>query len=103
MFFEFAEVRKKAKHSVSHPLLLLFGLGEQFADVSLGLSDVLVEDLRAVDDLWFTGIEHLADLPGHECFTTARRPKEQDALHVLAACSGGAAPGEKKKRPGRSG
>lgn len=69
----------------AHPLLLLLCVGEQLADVGLRLSYVLVEDLRAVDDLWLAGVEHLADLPGHQSLTTARRPEQQDTLHVLAA------------------
>lgn len=60
---------------VSYPLLLLLCLCEQFADVGLRLSHVLVEDLRAVDNLRLTGVEHLANLPGHQRFTTAWRSK----------------------------
>lgn len=78
--------------------MLLLSLGEQFADVGLGLANVLVEDLGAVDNLWFAGVEHLANLPGHQCFAAARRPEEQDALHVLAACSNGAAPREEEEK-----
>lgn len=69
----------------AHPLLLLLCVGEQLADVGLRLSHVLVEDLRAVDDLRLAGVEHLANLPGHQSLTTARRPEQQDTLHVLAA------------------
>lgn len=69
--------------SVSHPLLLLLGFSEQFADVGLRFSHVLVQDLWAVDDLWLAGVEHLANLSGHQCFTTSWRSKQQDALHVL--------------------
>jgi len=69
-----------------HPLLLVLCIGKQLPDVGLGLADVLVEDLGAVDDLGLPGIQHLADLPRHQRFTAARGPEQQDALHVLAAC-----------------
>lgn len=92
------EVTREAQRGVSHPLLLLLGVGEQLADVGLGLAHVLVEDLGAVDDLWFAGVEHLADLPGHQRFTTARGPEEQDTLHVLTPWSDGAAQREREKR-----
>lgn len=69
--------------SVSHPLLLFLRLGEQFADVGLRLSYVLVKDLWAVDDLRLASVEHLPNLPGHQCFTAAWRSKQHDALHVL--------------------
>lgn len=91
-------VTREAQRGVSHPLLLLLSVGEQLADVGLGLAHVLVEDLGAVDDLWFAGVEHLADLPGHQRFTTARGPEEQDTLHVLAPWSDGAAQREREKR-----
>lgn len=77
--------KKKTTPSVSHPLLLFLCIGEQFADVGFGLSHILVQDLWAVYNLRLTGVEHLADLPGHQCFTTARRSKQQDALHVFTA------------------
>lgn len=72
---------------VSHPLLLLLCLGKQLADVGLRLSHVLVEDLRAVNHLRLTGVEHLANLPGHQGFSTPWWAKQQDSLHVLAAWS----------------
>lgn len=74
---------KKRWWLATHPLLLLFCVCEELADVGLRLSHKLVEDLRAVDNLGFTGVEHLANLPGHQSLTTTRRPEEKDSLHVL--------------------
>lgn len=76
--------------------MLLLSLSEQFADVGLRLAHILVEDLGAVDDLRLASVEHLADLPGHQCFTAAWRPKQQDALHVLTPW-GDKVPKEKKE------
>ena len=42
-------------------------------------------NLRAVYDLRFPGVEHLADLPGHESLAGAGRAVQQDPLDVLAA------------------
>lgn len=72
---------------VSSPHLLLFLLCvcKQLPDVGLRLSDVLVENLGAVDDLWFPGLEHLANLSCHQGFTAARGSVQQDSLHMLAA------------------
>lgn len=76
---------KENSRPAAHPLLLVLGVGEQLADVGLRLAHVFVEDFRAVDDLWLAGVEHFANLPGHEGFSAARRSKQQDALHVLTA------------------
>lgn len=73
----------KSTLNITYPLLLFLSLCKQFADVGLRLSDILVQDLWAIDDLWLASVEHFADLPGHQGFTTAWRPKQQDALHVL--------------------
>lgn len=78
----FAE--KKSAFSMSHPLLLLLCLGEQFANVGLRLSYIFVKDLWAIHDFGFAGIKHFPNLPGHQGFTTAWRTKQQNALHVLA-------------------
>ncbi len=48
-------IRVHCKESSPHPLLLVLCVCEQLPDVGLRLSDVLVEDLGAVDDLWLTG------------------------------------------------
>ena len=45
----------------------------------------LETNLRAVNNLWFPGVEHLADLPGHESLAGAGRAVQQDPLDVLAA------------------
>lgn len=68
---------------MSHPLLLLLCLGEQFANVGLRLSYIFVKDLWAIHDFGFTGVEHFPNLPGHQGFTTAWRTEQQNALHVL--------------------
>lgn len=74
---------------IAYPLLLLLCIGEQLADVGLGLSHVLVQDLGTVDDLRLSGVEHLADLPGHERLTATRRSEQHDALHVLTTWNDG--------------
>lgn len=66
-----------------YPLLLVFCVCEQLPDVRFRLSDVFVEDLWAIDDLWFPGVQHLADLSRHEGFTAAWRSVQQDSLHVF--------------------
>lgn len=73
----------------SHPLLLVLCVGKQLPDVGLGLSHVLVEDFGAVDHLRLAGVQHLPNLPGHQGLTAARRPEQQDALHMLTTCRGG--------------
>lgn len=82
---------------------LHLGILEQVADILLGAAHVLVQNLRpctvpistaviafvthaqsqfiyqhTVDNLWFDGIEHLADLAGHQCLARARGPIQQD-------------------------
>lgn len=69
----------------SHPFLFLLSICKQFPNIGLRFTNILVEDLWSVDYLWLSGIQHLTDLPGHQCFTTARRTKEQDAFHMLTA------------------
>lgn len=68
-----------------HPLLLLLCISEQFADVGLRLAHVFVQDLGSIDDLWLPGVQHLSDLPGHQCLTTAWGAEQQDALHVFTS------------------
>jgi len=84
-----------------HPLLLFLCVGEQLADVGLGLADVLVEDLGAVDDFRLAGVEHLADLPRHQRLTTTRGAEEHDALHMLTPWEGER--GREKGRKGKRG
>lgn len=69
-----------------HPLLLLLCIRKQLPDVGLRLSDVLVENLGAVDNLWLLGVQHRADLSRHQGLTAAGGSVQQDSLHMLAAC-----------------
>lgn len=71
--------------SSTHPLLFFLCSLKQLPDVGLGLPDVLVEDLGAVDDLGLPGVQHVADLTRHQGFPTPRGAEQQDPLHVLAA------------------
>lgn len=71
----------------SHPFLFLFCLCKQFADVGFRFSHILVKDLWAIYNLWLSSIEHLANLPSHQCFPTSRWSKQQDPFHVLTAWS----------------
>lgn len=71
--------------SSTHPLLFVLCVCKQLPDVGLGLSDIFVEDLGAVDDLRLPGLQHLANLSSHQGFAAARGSVQQDALHVLAA------------------
>lgn len=71
--------------SSTHPLLLFLCSLKQLPDVGLGLPDVLVEDLGAVDDLGLSGFQHVADLTRHQGFPTPGGAVQQDSLHVLAA------------------
>lgn len=68
-----------------HPLLFFLCICKQLPDVGLRLSDVLVENLWAIDDLWLPGIKHLANLSCHQGFTAAWGSIQQDSLHMLAA------------------
>jgi len=67
----------------TNPFLFLFSVSKQFADVCLRLPHVLVEDLRAVDDLRFPGVQHLSDLTSHQCLSSSRRTVQQDSTTVL--------------------
>lgn len=71
--------------SYSHPLLFILCICKQLPDVRLRLSHILVENLRAVDDLWLPGLQHLANLSCHQGFTTAWGPVQQDSLHMFTA------------------
>lgn len=86
-----------ARVSSPHPLLLVLCVRKQLPDVGLGLADVLVENLGAVDDLWLPGFEHLSNLSRHQGFTAARRSVQQDSLHVFAAWSRARDDRERKK------
>ena len=61
-------------------LVLLLGIREQLSDVLLALTNKLVQDLGSVDDLRLAGVEHLADLTGHQRLARARRSVEQQSL-----------------------
>ena len=81
--------------------LLLFCFLKQPPNVGLALSNIpgirklvdienitwdsLVQDLRAIDNLGLPGVEHLADLSGHQSLACAGRPVQQDPLDVLTA------------------
>lgn len=78
-------IKTGLKHPNPHPLLLVLCVCKQLPDVGLGLPDVFVEDLGAVDDLRLPGFEHLADLSSHQGFTAARGSEKQDPLHMLTA------------------
>ena len=80
--------------SFSHPLLFILRVCKQLPDVGLGLPDVLVENLGAVDDLWLAGLEHLANLSCHQGFTAAWGSVKQDSLHMLTAWRQTHNPGE---------
>ena len=61
---------------------LFFGIGEELTDVLFRSTDVLVQNLRTVDDLGLTCVEHLADLSCHERLASTRRTKEEDTLDM---------------------
>ena len=65
--------------------ILLLGIREQFSDVFLRLTHVLVENFWTVDNLGLSRIKHLSDLPSDEGFTRSWRSIEQKALDVLNA------------------
>lgn len=68
-----------------HPLLFVLCVCKQLPDVGLRLSDVLVENLGTVDNLWLPGLEHLTNLSCHQGFATAWGSEQQDSLHMLTA------------------
>ena len=61
-----------------HPLLFLLCVSEEFPDIGLGLSHVLVQDLGTVDDLRLSGIQHLANLSEEETDTDFKVMKRAD-------------------------
>ena len=68
-----------------HPLLFVLCVCEQLPDVGLRLSNILVENLRPVDDLRLPGLEHLANLSSHQGFAAAWGSEQEDSLHMLTA------------------
>jgi hypothetical protein len=58
---------------VSLFLVLLFRIGEELANVFFGSSHELAQNLGSVDDLWFSSIEHFADLSCDESFSRSGR------------------------------
>ncbi len=70
----------------SYPLLFFLGISKQLSDVGLWLAHIFVQNLWPVDHLRLSGIQHLTNLARHQGFTTTRRPKQQDPLHVFTAC-----------------
>ena len=46
---------------------------------------LLIEDLGAIDNFGLPGVEHLADLPGHEGLAGAWWSVQENALHVFTA------------------
>lgn len=66
-----------------YPFFFLFGVSEQPSNVGLALTDIFVQDLRAVDDFGFAGVQHFADLSSHQGFTRTRGAVQKDTLHVL--------------------
>ena len=63
-------------------LVFLLSVSEELANVLFGSTDELAQDLRAVDDLRFSCIEHLSDLSGDEGFTRSRRSMKNDTWKV---------------------
>lgn len=66
-------------------LVLVLCLLEEGPDVLLGLAHKFAENLGSVDDLGLLGLEHLADLPGHQGLAGSRGSVEENALDVLDA------------------
>ena len=62
---------------------LLLGVRKELSDVLFRLTDILVQNLRTVDDLWFSSIKHFADLSCNQGFTSTGRSVEQKTFDVL--------------------
>lgn len=67
---------------------LLLGVREQLSDVLFRSTDILVQNLRAINNLRLPGIEHLADLSCHQGLTRPRRTMKQDTLGSLNSSDG---------------
>lgn len=58
---------------------LLLSIGKKLSNVLLGGADILVQDLRTVNNLWLSRIEHFTNLPCNQSFSGSRRAVKNDA------------------------
>ena len=69
----------------SNPFLLFLSLGEQLSNISLGLTDIFVQNLRTVHNLRLSSVQHFTDLPSHESLSSTRRTVHENTAHVFDA------------------
>ncbi|KAI6768715.1 hypothetical protein HG531_010904 [Fusarium graminearum] len=67
---------------ISLLLVLFFCVGEQLSDVLLRLTNILVENLRSVDDFGWVGVQHFTNLSGNQRFSGTWRAVQQQSLDV---------------------
>ena len=67
---------------------LLLGVREQLSNILFRSTDILVQNLRAINNLRLPCIEHLADLSCHQGLTRPRRTMKQDTLGSLNSSDG---------------
>ena len=65
--------------------VLLLGICEELSNILFRLTNIFVQYFRAIDDLWFPGIKHLANLSSDQGLTGTRRTIQKDTLDVLNA------------------